>query len=147
MLPVQKQLLLKKTFYLRFLLPLIFLISSCSPLIAPYNEHVYRELASLKVETTTLVGKASEEYSSHEAEVQALDKDLSKLYEYMKALPKNTEATKMMEIMIKGEGSWGGIKNLWKTKGKLSPAAVTEFQDAVTTGFNDMIELESKKIK
>ncbi|MCO4292642.1 hypothetical protein NF867_07200 [Solitalea sp. MAHUQ-68] len=147
MLPVQKQFLLKKTSYPKLLLALLFFISSCSPLIAPYNEHVYRELASLKVETTTLIGKATEEYSTHEGEVQTLDKDLNKLYEYIKALPKNTEATKMMEIMIKGDGRWGGIKNVWKTKGKLSPAAVTEFQNEVTEGFDDMIELESKKIK
>lgn len=146
MLEIKKHYLRKNTLLKLCSLLLLFL-SSCSPLIAPYNEHIYRELASLKVETTTLVGKSNEEYSKHVSEVEDVDKDMNKLYEYMKGLPKNAESASMLKKIIDGDGMWSGIKSHWKTKGQVKPDAAVEFQKAIGEGFDELIELESKKIK
>lgn len=143
MLSIQKHYLRKNTL-LKFCSLLLIFLSSCSPLIAPYNEHIYRELVSLKVETTTLVGKSNEEYSKHVTEVEDVDKDMNKLYEYMKGLPKNTESASMLKKIIDGDGMWSGIKNHWKTKGQLQPELAGELQKAIGEGFDELIELESK---
>ncbi|UKJ07159.1 hypothetical protein [Solitalea lacus] len=147
MLRIQKHYLRNYSFLLKPLLLLLLIISSCSPLIASYNEHVYRELTSLKVETNALIGKATNDYTNPETEIEQLDKDLQKLHEYIKGLPKNAETTKMMDIMINGDGRWEGIKKVWKSSGKLSKAATGEFQAEIAEGFNDMLQLESRKIK
>lgn len=71
---------------LRLLLVLIFssvcLIQSSCVTTASYDQYVYKESTSLKVDALKLMDKAEKPYGTQEKEIEKLTDQLDKLYEY-----------------------------------------------------------------
>lgn len=131
------------------LLSLSLMFVACSSLIAPYNETSYRYATSLKPEALMLMGRATEEYASHAAEVDALMLKVEQAYEYVAGLPNNEETARQWEILKDPDGHLlGGFMSRWKDKGKLGAALVENArEDTVGPAFDAIIALETLKIK
>lgn len=131
------------------LLTLSLMFVACSSLIAPYNETSYRYATSLKPEALMLMKRATEEYASHAAEVDALMLKVDQAYEYVAGLPNNEETARQWEILKDPEGHLlGGFMQRWKDKGKLGAVLIENARkDTVGPAFDSIIALETLKIK
>lgn len=137
-----------KLLILLFAKAILISIAACGALIAPYNETAYQNATNLKVESLALMDKAIEPYSEHEQEVNELMIKIDQAYEFSKGLPKNELSTKQWEIMKDPNGNMvGGFIEKWKESGKLRELFVEEVKGEVSSGFDEIIKLESKKIK
>jgi hypothetical protein len=116
--------------------------------ISPYSETAYQQATSLKVDSLALMAKATEPYTQHQAEVEALRLKIDKAYEYAKGLPKNTITTRQWEILKDPDRHLlGGFLVLWRTKSTLSATYIADKQRQVGAAFDQIIGLESGKIK
>jgi hypothetical protein len=117
--------------------------------ISPYSEIAYQQATSLKVDSLALMAKAYEPYAQHQAEVEALRLKIDKAYEYAKGLPNNTITTTQWEILKDPNGHLlGGFLERWRTsKTPLSAAYIADKQIQVGSAFDQIIGLESGKIK
>lgn len=123
-------------------------ILGCGHYIAPYNETAYQNATDLKVESLALVDKSTEPYSDHVQDVQSLMIKIDQAYEFAKGLPKNGITTKQWEIIIDpNRNMLGGFIKKWEADGELREVFVKEFKTQVSQGFDQLIELESAKIK
>ena len=125
------------------------MLSACSSLIAPYNETSYRYATSLKPEAMRLMKRATEDYSEHAAEAEALMLKVEQAYEYVAGLPKNDESAGQWKLLKNPDGNLlGGFIKRWQEEGKLSKAFVNNVrEDLVGPAFDAIIALESLKIK
>ena len=123
-------------------------IAACGALIAPYNETAYQNATNLKVESLALMDKATEPYSEHQEEVDELMIKIDQAYEFSKGLPKNELSTAQWEIMKDPNGHMlGGFIEKWKESETLREIFVEEVKGQVSKGFDEIIKLESLKIK
>ena len=114
---------------------------------APYSQFAYEQTISLKVEALELMEKATETYASHAADVQNLETNLEKAYEYAKGRPKNEISTKQWQILIDPDRNLlGGFLKRWKAKSTLSPTFIKEAKGLVSDAFDTISGLESGKI-
>ncbi len=140
----------------RFWMPVIFIIIAVVCLgcatISPYSETAYQQATSLKVDSLALMAKATEPYAPHQAEVEALRLKIDKAYEYAKGLPNNSITTRQWEILKDPDRHLlGGFLELWRTKSTtkstLSATYIADKQRQVGAAFDQIIGLESGKIK
>ena len=136
----------------RFCLPVIFIIIGVVCLgcatISPYSEIAYQQATSLKVDSLALMAKATEPYAQHQAEVEALRLKIDKAYEYAKGLPNNAITTSQWEILKAPDRHLlGGFLEFWRTKSTLSATYIADKQRQVGAAFDQIIGLESGKIK
>jgi hypothetical protein len=109
---------------------------------------MYQQSTSLKVEASTLMDKAVEPFSKHEAKVAQLMSKVEKAYEYAKGLPKNSISTKQWEILKSSEKNLlGGFMKRWKEENQLSAVFIKEAKGLVADAFDAIIGLETGKIK
>jgi len=121
-------------------------LTACT--IAPYNQHAYELSTSAKAEALMVVGKATEDYKFHMAEVQALKLNVAKAYEYSRGFPKNQEVVGMWDITMNSSGnSLYGFLDEWKSDGRLSATYVSEKQKQIGKQFDEIIGLEGFKRK
>ncbi|HCN84960.1 MAG TPA: hypothetical protein DIT07_15285 [Sphingobacteriaceae bacterium] len=134
---------------LSFLLFFIVLAHfSCSPLIASFDQYSYVQTTSLKVEALALMDKAAEPFNRHEAEAKDLRLSMDKLYEYELHKPKNVITTKMwFKIKDPNAHLMGYFIKRWENEGKLNPFYIEELKPIMEQAFDQVAELESKKIK
>jgi hypothetical protein len=133
---------------LMFLIILTFSITGCALSVDSFDNLAYHNATSLKVDSLALMGKATESYSKHEDTVEALKLSVEKAYEYANGRPKNEEVSEQWVLMKDPEKNLlGGFLVRWKEKGKLSPAFVDEAMRLISSGFDQIIGLESGKIK
>jgi hypothetical protein len=78
----------------RALLVLALVVAAACGTISPYNPVAYQNAVSLKVDSLNLLEKATTPYDGHKGEVESLQRELEKAYEYAKGLPKNEVSTK-----------------------------------------------------
>jgi hypothetical protein len=137
-----------KTGKFRLILALLSIsLVSCSS-ISLYDQHAYETSTSLKVDVLNMMNNGTGEYSKYESQIMELLVAIEKAYEYEKGRPKNSISTKMWEKMKDPNGGlFGEFIILWGTQGTLSQVYVIEKKKIVGEAFDDMIELESKKIK
>ena len=83
----------------------LFTLSGCGHLIAPYNETAYQNATNIKVDSLAVMDKATGQYSDNVQEVQTLMIKVDQAYEFAKGLPKNGIVTKQWEIMIDPNGN------------------------------------------
>jgi hypothetical protein len=127
-------------------LTLGFVISSCSS-ISVFSPEAYKQAVDLKVESINLMSFATMPYTDFEDDIDFLDTELSKAYEFSKGRPDNEISTKQWEILINPDGNLlGGFLKRWKEEGTLSQMFVTEMQTLVSDAFDTIIGLESGKI-
>jgi hypothetical protein len=123
-------------------------IFSCNPIISTFDQAAYSQVTSLKVDALYLMDRSTEDYVTHEAEVTALQLNVSKAIEYDKHRPHNTITNKMWDILNDPDGHLlGGFIAKWKKEGKESQTYVAEKKKQIGESFDQIAELESKKIK
>jgi hypothetical protein len=124
------------------------IVSGCSLLIDKYDTVAYQNATSIKVDSLGLIDKATEPYSKNEASVNAIKVKVEKAYEYAKGRPQNKFVTKQWGIMKDpSRNLLGGFLARWKDKETLSKTFITETKKNVSLGFDQIIGLESGKIK
>jgi len=133
--------------YLRSLLVLSLLVlTACAANVSPFSPRAYEQATSLKVEALAIMGKATDPYSKHKAEVEALRLELDKAYEYARGRPKNDHSTAQWKFLRDPDRNLlGGFLKRWQASGQLSPVFVKEAQGLVSDAFDAIIELESGK--
>jgi len=123
-------------------------IVGCSPLMATFDQASYSQVTSLKVDALALMDKSVEDYSSRTADVAALQLELNKAIEYDKHRPKNQITNEMWTLMSDSTGHLlGGFLVKWKKDGKESAFYLKEKEKQVGEAFDQIAELEIKKIK
>jgi len=116
--------------------------------ISLFDHYAYTQATSLKVDSLKLMAKATEDFTKHEAEVDDLLTRIEKAYEYEKARPKNVITTKMWEKLKDPEKNLlGGFLKFWQENKTLSRAFVVEARKIISDAFDQIIGLESGKIK
>jgi hypothetical protein len=124
-----------------------FALASCST-ISTYDQAAYEHATSAKVDTLALMGKATEPYGAHEKEIVTVTTELEKAYEYDRGRPLNKITVAQWSILLDPERNLvGGFLKMWKSKGSLGATFVTEKKDQIGRAFDQIIGLESGKIK
>jgi hypothetical protein len=100
------------------------------------------------VDALNLMSLATDDYNLHTEEVKKVQTQIEKIYEYEKNRPKNSVTTKMWEKMLDSSGHlYGGFIQYWKKNGKLKAANIENEKDMISYSFDQIAQLESKKIK
>lgn len=127
---------------------MVFGLFNCSPRIALYNETAYTNAVSLKVESLALMEKASDSCSKHINEINDLEIKIEKAHQYVQWLPRNELTVKQWEILMKPNGGLlGEFLKRWKDEAVLSKGYVSESKKMISEAFNEIIKLETGKIK
>ncbi|MBN3116709.1 hypothetical protein H4F46_17615 [Pectobacterium brasiliense] len=140
------------SFFNKYKLSLIsfscLLLVSCST-ISPFNQRAYEQAVTIKVDALSLMDKATAEtFEENRHEVTLLKEQVEKAYEYARGLPKNEIVTKQWEIIKNpSRNSLGGFLVYWERNKTLSKTFVTDMKGIISDGFDQVIELESGKVK
>ena len=134
-----------------FYLLLLFLyttFNSCSPSIALYDQHAYTQATSLKVDLQNLVEESkSVVFKDAKADIDKVNTQLEKEYEYAKGRSKNTISTKQYGILRDENNFYKSFLKTWESQGKLSPAAANEVKIKIGQLIDEIIKLENFKGK
>jgi len=116
--------------------------------IAPFNPTAYEQATSLKVDSLSVMGKATGPFAQHRVEVEGLKLKLDKAYEYARGIPKNEITAKQWEILRDPDRHLlGGFLDRWQKESTLSRGYIAEKKRQVGEAFDTIIGLESGKIK
>jgi hypothetical protein len=133
----------------RWFLPALCLLAlaSCRT-ISLYDQAAYEHAVSAKVDTLALMDKATESYSSHQKEIEALNRELEKAYQYDLGRPLNKVTATQWKILLDPDRNLvGGFLKMWKNRGSLGATFVAEKKIQIAEAFDQIIGLESGKIK
>lgn len=123
------------------------LVAACST-ISTYDQAAYEHATSAKVDTLALMDKATESYSTHQREIDAVRTELEKAYEYDRGRPLNRITVTQWGILLSPDRNLvGGFLKMWKNKGSLGATFVAEKKTQIAEAFDQIIGLESGKIK
>lgn len=123
------------------------LLAGCT-LIAHYDQAAYEHATNAKVDTLALMTKATESYSEHQKEVEALVLELDKAYEYDRGRQLNKITVAQWDVLRDPNRNLvGGFLKMWKAKGSLSAIFVAEKKKQIGDAFDQIIQLESGKTK
>jgi len=126
----------------------VLLFISCAPQSAYFSPVAYEQATSLKVDSLSLMNKATEPYENYEEDVQALLNRIEKAYEYAKGRPNNEYTTAQWEIMKAPDRNLlGGFMYRWKKQEKLNQVFIDEAKHIISDAYDTIIGLESHKIK
>lgn len=136
-----------KVFKSLVVLGLLVSATGCAS-ISRYDQYSYMQAVNLKVDALKTMDSAVESYPSHKSEVQEIQTRAEKAFEYEKGRPKNQVTADMWKVMLDPKGGLlGGFFALWEESGTVSPIFVQEKKKQVAVGFDEIIGLESEKIK
>jgi hypothetical protein len=142
-----KFILRKNRLMATLLVALTFIYTACST-ISHFDQFAYQQTTSLKVDALHVMDLGNEAFTAHETDVRKIQMDMEKIYEYEKNRPKNDISTTMWLKLIDSSGAlFGGFVNTWKSQGKCSPAYITNKKEQIAFAFDQIAELESRKIK
>ncbi len=135
--------------YLVFTLLSVLWLSACNPSISLFSERAYNLATSLKVETLSLMDKATEPYEAHAGKVETLIINLQKAYEYAKGRAYNDLSARQWEILIDpGKNLAGGFFARWEAEERLNKVFIEEAKKGlIAPAFDLIIGLEAGKIK
>jgi hypothetical protein len=103
---------------------LIWVLAGCAPLIGPYSPTAYQNATSLKATTLDLMGKAGEPYAAHQKEVESLELEMDKAFEYVNGIPSNSISARQWYLLKKPDGDlFGKFVRRWRERGALTPNA------------------------
>jgi len=130
-----------------FLTLFLVVLADCST-ISPFNQYAYQQATALKVDALALVDKSNEPYAQHAAEIADIETRCRKAYEYANGLPNNQDTANQWKIITDpDEGSLFAYFQLWKSEGQVRPAAIKDAEQQLAQHFDQIIQLESSKIK
>ena len=113
----------------------IVVLNACT--IAPFSQQAYEQATSLKAEALILMDKATDSFSRHKSEVEAIKLDLDKAYEYARGRPQNEISTRQWEIIKDpGRGSLGGFLKRWEDKEQLDQSFINDAKGIVSDSFD-----------
>lgn len=135
-----------RRFFLATLLLVGLSLTACGPTISEFSARAYEQTTSLKVESLTLMEKATEPYADHASAVESLRTELRKAREFAEGRPNNQISARQWQILIDPDRDLlGGFLRDWKTQSSFSEAFVTEKKKQIAKAFDTIIELESGK--
>ena len=130
------------------ILILSFLLLSGCNTISSYNQKAYENATSVKAQSLIVMDKAIEPYESHKDDVDKLNLEIQKAYEYSKGQPKNKNSTDQWEIIRNPRGaSMGNFLIFWKNKQTLGDIYIEEKKEIISKHFDTIIKLEESKTK
>lgn len=120
---------------------------SCA-LTAPYDQYVYAQTTSIKVDALKLMDRATKPFHAEAEAVEKFTDHWDKLYEYELHRKKNGVRIEMWELLRDpGKNLMGGFLQRWKKDTTLNPVFIGEARIQVGKAFDQLSELESGKIK
>jgi len=129
-------------------LMLLTLITACSPLMSNFDQVSYQQVTSLKVDALSVMDEAVTDYTGHTADVKDLQLKVDKAIEYDKHRPHNEITNNMWALLNDPQKNLlGGFLVKWQHDGKCSAVYITEKKKQISFSFDQIAELESKKIK
>jgi hypothetical protein len=137
----------KPSHYLRMALVLVaFSFAGCAT-ISSFDQYAYIQSTSLKVDALNMMDLAQNNFSTNEKAVLEFQTKMQKAYEYEKNRPKNEITVRQWDLLMDTTGHLlGGFIERWKKEQKLNSAYITEKKKQVSTAFDLISGLESKKI-
>ena len=116
--------------------------------IAPFSLTAYEQATSLKVESLSLMSKATEPYRNHREQALVLLERIDKAYEFARGRPDNEFTARQWEILKDPGGRLlGGYLRRWERDSTLRPVFIDEAKGLVADAFDTIIGLESGKVK
>lgn len=129
------------------MIELLFLLSGCAT-ISQFDQYSYAQATSIKIDALNIMDSAINDYQLHKPEVIRVKTSIDKIYEYEKHRPKNTFTDKMWgEVKDSSGHLFGGFIARWQREGKLNKIFIQEAKTLVSDSFDEIAQLESKKIK
>jgi hypothetical protein len=126
----------------------LWLLSACAPLISLYDQYAYTQAVSLKVDMQNLADEsATTNYTDAKANVDAVNTELQKAYEYDRGRSKDSLSTKQYGILLSDKGFYKNFLKDWQTHSKLSTTAAGEMRIQIGKLMDEVIALEVGKNK
>jgi len=142
---MNKLLALNKKFYWLFLFGLLL---SCKPMIALYDQYAFTQATSLKVDMQNLALESdSVSYDAAKPDIDKVNVELQKAYEYNKGRDLNSLSTKQYEILVSETQFYKSFLNNWKTKGKENETVAQDASEKIGQLLDKVIQLENGKNK
>jgi hypothetical protein len=142
---MNKLLALNKKFYWLFLFGLLL---SCKPMIALYDQYAYTQATSLKVDMQNLALESdSVSYDAAKPDIDKVNVELQKAYEYNKGRDLNSLSTKQYEILISDKDFYKQFLSNWKSSGKENKAFAQDASEKIGQLLDQVIKLENGKNK
>jgi hypothetical protein len=124
------------------------LCMGCSPAISMFDQYAYIQTTSIKVDALDLMQLATTDYTLHEKEVYDLSKEIRKIYEYDKNMPKNEKTVQQWDLLMDPNGILlGRFLKRWQDDRKLNSAYIADKVPEIGAGFDQIIYLEIGKNK
>jgi hypothetical protein len=124
----------------------LFLATACST-IATYDQVAYEHATNAKVDALALMDKATTPYGNHIKDIEALQLELAKAAEYDNGRPLNRYTIELWNTLRGDNGILNRFLMSWKKSGTLSSDFINDKKVHVAREFDDIIQLESGKIK
>jgi len=131
-----------------FVFSFTIILSSCMPISAFFSSTAYEQATALKAEALTIMELASEDFSDHKSDVDAFKLNINKAIEFAKGRPRNEITVRQWEVLMDpNRNSLGGFLVRWESESTLTSVFVTEAKLLIADAFDQIIGLESGKIK
>jgi hypothetical protein len=136
--------------FLPALLTLVF--AGCAS-ISSYDQAAYANVVALKIDTLALMDVATQPYESQRGQIAALERQMAKAYEYDRGRPLNQRTMQIWDVVVKTDpehpenGIWPRFLERWRTKGTLSHDFIAAKKENIATAFDQIIGLESGKLR
>jgi len=124
----------------------LLLVTACST-IATYDQVAYEHATDAKVDTLALMDKATSPYGDHIKDIEAVQLELAKAAEYDNGRPLNHYTIELWNTLRGENGILNRFLMSWKKSGSLSSAFINDKKEHVAREFDDIIQLESGKVK
>ncbi len=128
---------------------LLILLAGCAA-ITGYDATSYKAATDLKAEALLLIDKAKDPPGPHASEIEALRLKLRQAYEYEKGKGGRNRVTQEQWALLSDPNAalLGGFLKKWETENRgQSPAFIEGVVKNVSQAFDEIIKLESHKVK
>jgi hypothetical protein len=123
------------------------LLFACST-IATFDQVAYDKATGAKAEALALMNKATESYSAHVKEIEAVSLTIDKAYEYDRGRMLNAITVQQWQILRDPDRNlFGGFLRRWREKGSLRPDYIAEKKPDIAEAFDQITGLEIGKRK
>jgi hypothetical protein len=140
---MNKELNLKKHFLWLLLFASLF---ACKPTIALYDQYAYTQATSLKVDMQNLALESdSVNYDIAKPDINKVNTELQKAYEYSKGRDLNSLSTKQYAILLSETDFYKSFLADWKKRGKENETMAQNISEKLGQLLDEVIKLENGK--
>ncbi len=138
---------MKRTIVAKYILGVaIALLTACNT-ISRYDQVAYEHATNAKVDTLALMDKATTSYDDHVKDIETVQLELAKAAEYDNGRPLNRYTIDLWKTLRSDDGILKRFLMSWKKRGTLSSDFIYDKKEHMARAFDDIIQLESGKIK